>query len=395
MEQFSSEEYMALSAGLEQHHSIFQKLWSLGRPHFTNKVQSASARFDPVGEDIDFAINPDFWATKSQNQKMFILAHECLHMVLNHGLRIRGCGNKKLANDALDIVVNHSLVDRFGFVRSEVDPYGEFCWIDTIFPKQDVETNKSFEYYYNLLEASNQSPSDSNDHDYLSDFSSLILKLDKELSVEDKAGIQDLVEKQAGTEGGNDWTFVDISRVKVKRKWETVITKWAKRQLKEQQEEQWARAGRRLTLLPNDLFIPSDSDADAFEKSKIEVWFFQDTSGSCAGFRDRFFKAAASLPKDRFDIKMHCFDTRVFETTLESGRLYGFGGTSFNCIESYIQNYMRTKMSKYPAAVFIITDGYGDYVRPERPNRWHWFLSHDYRLYVPKESKVFMLRDFE
>ena len=324
---------------------------------------------------------------------MFILAHECLHMILNHGLRIRGCSNKKLANDALDIVVNHNLVDCFGFVRSEIDPHGELCWIDTIFPNQDVETNKSFEYYYNLLETSNQSPSGGNDHDHLSDFSSLIFKLDKELSVEDKAGIQDLVEKQAGTEGGNNWTFVDISKVKVKRKWETIITKWAKHQLKEQQEEQWVRVGRRLALLPNDLFIPSDSDIDAFEKSKIEVWAFQDTSGSCYHFKDRFFKAFKSLPPDRFDIKMHCFDTAVYETSLNDGKLYGFGGTSYASINKYIDKKLSNKIT-HPF-IWILTDGYGDFLQPKRPEKWYWFLSHDYKNYIPRGSKCFMLRDFE
>ena len=46
-------------------------------------------------------------------------------------------------------------------------------------------------------------------------------------------------------------------------------------------------------------------------------------------------------------------------------------------------------------AVFVITDGYGDVFLPEKKKNWYWFLSEDAKNYIPKESKVFMLEDFE
>jgi len=43
----------------------------------------------------------------------------------------------------------------------------------------------------------------------------------------------------------------------------------------------------------------------------------------------------------------------------------------------------------------LITDGYGNYVHPEKPERWYWFLSHNYKAYIPAKSKTFMLSDYE
>ena len=83
------------------------------------------------------------------------------------------------------------------------------------------------------------------------------------------------------------------------------------------------------------------------------------------------------------------FDTKVYETTIESRRLYGFGGTSFDIIEDYIQSYIKKNNLKYPEAVFVITDGCGNSVNPQIPKNWYWFLSKNYITYIPKESNKF------
>jgi hypothetical protein len=106
-------------------------------------------------------------------------------------------------------------------------------------------------------------------------------------------------------------------------------------------------------FLPSDMEIEDDND----EKTRIKVYFYLDTSGSCWGLKDRFFAAALSLPDDRFDIRLFCFDTTVQETTLESRKIYGGGGTSFSILEAHIQKEIKEK-GEYPEAVFVITDGY-------------------------------------
>jgi hypothetical protein len=108
--------------------------------------------------------------------------------------------------------------------------------------------------------------------------------------------------------------------------------------------------------------------------------------------KDRFFTAASSLPEDRFNVRLFCFDTKAEETTLESRRVYGGGGTSFACIEEKIR--AETEGKKYPSAVFVITDGMGSKVNPIHPERWYWFLSEDNKKYIPIKSNVYNLDDY-
>ena len=55
------------------------------------------------------------------------------------------------------------------------------------------------------------------------------------------------------------------------------------------------------------------------------------------------------------------------------------------------------KIKKYPDAIFVITDGDGNHISPEYPDRWYWFLGGSYTTtrYIPPLSKTFMLKDYE
>ena len=159
---------------------------------------------------------------------------------------------------------------------------------------------------------------------------------------------------------------------------------------------QWARLHRRFNLMPDGLMLPSEMEEDAFEKDRLPLFFFMDTSGSCFGYKDRFFKAAMSLPKDKFDIRLFCFDTAVQETTLESKKIYGGGGTNFGIIERHIQEVIKKDCIDYPCAVFLITDGEGTVVYPQHPDKWYWFLTpHNSTRYIPEKSKTVLLKDYE
>lgn len=224
----------------------------------------------------------------------------------------------------------------------------------------------------------------------------VIDKLNDSMHPDEKSGLQEVIEKhfskQAGTEAGGEWTFANPGEVKTKRKWETVIQNWAKRFVGHKDFEQWARLNRRFVFMDSELMLPTEMEVEADEEGRICVWFFQDTSGSCEHFKDRFFRAALSLPKDRFDVKLYCFDTKVYETSLETKKLFGFGGTHFGILENHIQQNCD---GKYPRAVFVVTDGYGTAFKPQHPEVWHWFLSEDYRYLIPSGSNVYLLSDFE
>jgi hypothetical protein len=86
----------------------------------------------------------------------------------------------------------------------------------------------------------------------------------------------------------------------------------------------------------------------------------------------------------------------VQETDLKSQKAYGGGGTCFRVIEQSIQATMHKESVPYPAAVFLITDGYGTDVKPQHADRWYWFLSQGgTKHHIPKDSHTFELKDYE
>ncbi len=441
----SRDEWFEISAGLEEHHAVFYKVWQMGRPHFTEDVETAAVQFDETGDFVWFHFNPKFWKSLDFYNKLFVISHEALHVILNHGVRISDAArvNRGACNAALDVVVNHSLLRNFGFERNKIINQEKLCWTDTVYKgrKPLPPDDEMYEFYYNLFEkvyghggqgdggdgdGDNQMGSNPggtvDDHSMMSgeksgDWGKVIDKLQEGLSDEEKESLKKLVQKhfqqdknkkqstnqQAGTGTGGQWVFANIAKVKKKKKWETVIKKWSKKYLKESDKEieQWARLNRRMAMLPKDMFLPSDMEVEeeADEKTRIKVYFYLDTSGSCWGLKDRFFAAAMSLPTERFDIRLFCFDTTVVETTLASQKIYGGGGTSFSILEAHIQKEIQQGVNgntKYPEAVFVITDGYGDRVSPEKPEKWYWFLTAGgSRSYIHKDCNFFNLDDYE
>ena len=85
--EFSNKEYFDLCRSMEQYHSVFETMWSMGKPSFTSDIPTAAVAFDKDGKYIDFLFNPEFWGELSEYEKIFIICHECLHVILSHGLR--------------------------------------------------------------------------------------------------------------------------------------------------------------------------------------------------------------------------------------------------------------------------------------------------------------------
>lgn len=425
-------EYFEILRELDTRHGVFYHLWDMGSPVFTDEIRTAGVRLNDDGDCLEFLLNKKFWDDLNMDQKIFVLCHECLHVTLNHGHRIfknaKDYEDLRKMNYATDVVINHTLVNKFRMDRSVIDPQNDYCWVDTVFKDTpDILENKSSEYYYNritkdVLEKIKKggSPSTVDEHGEFSkseaeSMEDVLKELDERLGDEEREFLEEIIEKNesldnkagnrggsggkaAGSSPGNIFKRANTSKVKPKRKWESVIKRWANQFMVERDKDelQWARTNRRMHLISPDLFLPSEMEVEEIEteKRKIEVWFFQDTSGSCSGYHQRFFDAAKSLPQDMFDVKMHCFDTRVYETSLETGDLYGFGGTTFRCIEDYIQKHI--KKGEYPKAVFVVTDGYGDMVLPQIPENWYWFITPGGSTsYVHKKSHSFDLNQYE
>lgn len=442
-EALSYEEQRELAKSLIKYHGIFYKFWDLVKPSYTNSKQypTACVVFNKDHDCVDFLINKTFWKKCSPALKEFIICHECLHVLLDHGKRATGLINRinpEITNACLDIPINEMLVKFFGFSKKEVDPRSRFCWTKTFFKDEDLPNDKSFEYYFNHAKKISNAPKisivgmgsgdgeedglETNSHEGLASFDdkeaeSKLEDLMSNLSEEEKESLRDIAErldranagdnkseknnKIAGSNAGGLTKILGKIKSKPKKKWETVIKKWSHKMTRaEKEENHWLVKPRRNSLIESNLFVPSEIECEIkkADNDKIDVWMFLDTSGSCEGLAPRFWRAAKSLPKEKFNVYYHCFDTQVYplnQKDVEKGKLYGFGGTAYSILENHIQKTIKKEGKKYPAAIFVITDGYGNFVKPQDERKWYWFLSDRCLAYIPKKSHTFMLSDFE
>lgn len=419
------EEKIEIANKLQQYDYIFRAFWDLGVVEFVDDdhdVKTAAICFDDAGVEMQMIINKTFWENIGEHAQLFLICHECLHVLLQHGKRFLEYLNTvkfKSVNIAADVVINHMLVDSFHFDRDQLKTEGLMtddapgCWIDTVFPDQKVRYNQSTEYYLAHIKDDSHETLDFHiilDENELEDLYDLVnasgitdhITSDFIEKLGDSVEAQESLNSPAGVGIGN-WNTYKVKATR-KKKWETVITKWENRVKKSDyvMKSRWERTSPRYSelfsqngniMLPSDNFIISEY----FKPDKIDVFFFLDTSGSCISLAPRFFKAAKSLDKKRFNVHLFSFDTVVKEVDIKTGRVHGGGGTSFHIIESKIQQVLkRDKKSYSKIAVFCITDGYGDHVNPEKPEKWHWFLTNgSSKSYIPRQSKTYQLKDYE
>lgn len=416
------EEWGQLLSRLERSFAVFSTLYSISRPVFTDALPTAAVVFNKAGGCIDFRINPEFWSTRTLTQKEFIMCHEAMHVFLNHGIRFKNAKpwDRPAANQAMDVVINHLLVDKLDFDRRRIDPptkeapHGQFCWRNTVFKGPHLRRAKphqTFEFYFNLLKEQQKANGEEPKVVLINDHSNLESFLDGEgkgLSQPMKdllkrafnhGELKELADvcKQAGVDAGELTKVINEITIVPKRKWETVVKEWSQLFRTEHYADQFVQTNRRYAFLRHDdTFLPTEMECDGKDKHRIDVWFFMDTSGSCSHLGERFFAAALSLPLDRFNVKLFCFDTKVYEVDPVKRELFGFGGTAFTCIDAYIRQHMAFAGGAAKAPfLWVLSDGWGDNVTPERPDRWTWFLTEDNRSCIPPASKVHMLENFE
>lgn len=422
MERVENETYLNILSNLEMHGELFYHMVNCnGRMFWDQMIPTAMVTFAENGQHLDLHINRKFWERISETKKIWVIIHELLHVAYGHGLAPKDY-DRSTYNVACDIVVNHNSIRYYGFYRSAIDSENRYCWLDTVFPDthETIPEGRTSDFYYNLLVKSgydgqqsgevmdyhpSMSPQQAEDaRNWYNSFNDYVQALPDEVKVTISGQLQDdksISTPHVGGSGAGGMQIV-LPAVKVmkKKKWETVIKRWALKFNKkaDHSNEQWTLKNRRNVLLDDSLFLPSEheEEVDSKQNAKIEVYFFLDTSGSCVGYAQRFWKAAKSLDPKKFNLRLFCFDTRVYETDLKSGKLYGFGGTYFNILENKIQSIVSSENVKYPKAVFVITDGYGSTIRPEKPEVWHWFITSggSTRL-IDSGCKFYKLSDYE
>jgi len=429
---------------LQQFHLLFRTFWELADYQFVDssnqRVETAAIFFNSKsGIPINLVINESFWDKLNRTEKIFIICHEMLHVLLEHGRRFKDLKKleypPEIVNMAMDVAINEMLVWHYGFDKSELSE--EFlknsCWVDSIFENKGWKNKEfpppktkgtefylreldftvkvryvlanghNFDDYDESMEAILNSGDHSNElNDFYDKIEESLHELSENTSAHEADKAQEVQNKQRGISKGCVYKTIAKMPVRYKRKWETVVKKWASRQLEERDVfmDRWDRKDRRKMLLQKgeEIKLPSflETPKMVLVKKKIDVFFFLDTSGSCIAYAERFFKAASTLDPKRFNVRLFCFDTQVYETSLKTREVFGGGGTSFDIIEDAIQSYIKERNMAYPKAVWLLTDGYGNAVHPQKPKNWFWFLTEGHsKQFIHKDSKSFDLKDYE
>lgn len=431
--EFSFDEQIDMANLLSKHHSIFQTFWTIGKPLFTHSIKTAAVGFDRHGQVIYLILNPDFWDSLDIYNQSFVIAHECLHVILNHGKRGNEYSNQKDVNIAQDIVINEMLVNGFGFNKFQITDWSKYCFVGTVFSSEhiiehQIHTRGSFCYYLDLMaktetnsqqDTMDQHPSDGNlgeldpsIQDYIDQVAqfgneaaqAVKEEIDHVLSDREKHDlaqkmseeINDAKNKMAGTIPLGDYISINPNPPKKKKKWEEIVKKHLRSVMKYEtvQKPSWIGRDRRHACLSEELMAQGHWNQEVPVKSKYKIVFFLDSSGSCLNYAKRFVKMLQSIPDDTFDIEAYAFDCNLYPIDLKTGYVRGGGGTYFTILDKKIREI--TQKKRHPDAIFVLSDGDGNQFSPEKPHLWHWILTphHNTRL-IPQDSPKHDMKNFE
>jgi predicted metal-dependent peptidase len=326
---------------LKAYHPIFSYFFGMSYVDWDKTIPTACIEFDrESGAPLGYKINPVFFDGLNDITKKFVIIHETLHVILNHGYRSRGLDkqyNSSDINKAMDIVINHMIVNNFGIVRSQINDWEKWCWVDTVFDEPlatNLSDKLSFQTYLRYMkENETNSPENTGDHSNLPGFD---IKGDVEKMVEEA------IENTSGIGGeGNEEEYNSTVReaeqkfregennnygvggnfsirigkklttsVKPSQKWVEVVKTLSGRG--KDKDLNWAKRHRNHTLLPRDIILPKEDVGENFGR-KRKIIVYVDVSYSCKDLFEYFHSVARSIPKKWFKMQSNVFSNNVIE----------------------------------------------------------------------------------
>jgi hypothetical protein len=419
-ERLSQDEKLAIATSLEGYHKIFNVFFELADIVFTD-VPTACVTFPRSGKP-EMQLGKKFWESLNEHEKLFVICHECLHVMLDHGVRngmnVKGATHE-LVNIAQDITINEMIVDLFDFDRNDLRDWKKYCWIDTCFKIPSlVARNETFLYYLEKLiqdppkDKASGGPGTLDEHgdpkeeteENKDNRADVAETLADELDVDELEKIIkalpewiDLGSGAASASAASIYEKVITKKVKkLKVKFSHLIRKLKKTSMRmvEKDVETFTHRDRRFnSVMKNcEVALPGKNAVERPVADRLLTAVFMDVSGSCMSYFDVFKDVFLAFDEERmvFDTLLYFFDLKVRPVKVGDAIAVG-GGTSFKIIERECLELERTR-GRYPDCVIIITDGDGDSVSPKAPTKWVWLLTPGAtRKYIPPRSKPFLI----
>lgn len=397
---------------------------SVGKPQWTEAIPTAAVMMEETvdasnkdSDDFRFMFNPTFAESLDVPGMAFILAHETMHIILNH---------LKLLSSYVDKDAYAKLVDRASkgdrLSRDEIKQMMEFkqiaskfniaadcvindylgqagmeVWPDACRGEHFIGEDAAFLTVGDVFDRLVLPESEDSDgrgsgaldsHDWMFDpdfadkMADAIDKFNgqvegnstlpndlKEKRNEEEGKLTDAQQQiqdsmRAGSEAGNirafqEQTGLQMSWVKLLKEVDPDMFK--EPGLAPPPRPAWHKRPRKLAAFP-DVNLPvfrKDEKDEKMSREKPAIVMALDYSGSIGpNDADRFATLARSIPTER--IKLFCctFTTTYKVFDLDNPHGGGSGGTSFDPIVSFIENDVKPELNgSYPKAVIVITDG--------------------------------------
>jgi predicted metal-dependent peptidase len=420
--------------------NIGQPEWSVGIPTAAVAVLHGED-LKKANTDFHFLFNPEFAKQLTPETMGFILAHETLHVVLNHLKLSKRFKDPQRFNVAADCVINDYLVNMGlmpieGLCRGE-NIVGYNCANATVSEvyadvkpmscekcggtgqKQDGSGDPCDE-----CGGTGQAQGDGDqggygqygggakpidDHNWIHDPDA---GKKKEKAIDDaNKGNQsvpkevertkqddDFRSKMAGSGVGGRQAFMENKSVGLK--WADLLQKVNPFMFKSGPKPRpvWHHRPRKLASFPEVNLPVKDPGVKDRGGDTPAIVMALDTSGSIGQQQaNEFVNLARSVPQKKIKLFVCTFTTKYEELDLENPQ-WSSGGTAFDPISDYIDDVVRPQnKGKYPKAVVVVTDGYADFYNKfptGEEDAWWWLLTENHGGYGKKPGHLEKLTDY-
>lgn len=415
-------------SSLSDYDSIFKVIYRFSNIIFDPIIPTACVSFNEYSTDkkfINMKFNPYLWNALNTETKLFIICHECMHIIYEHGYRLPKkdtiniisededsatleINYNSMWNIATDIFINHNLLNNFKFLSNNLNIWFTYnlSFIDTVFKEQDlfnkVLYNKNSDYYfYLLLDKSKEEQSKIIKKFLDGDILDLIQKCKSngKISKNNSKKIKDEIQKDISRSKNAEKKVEDLNKElqdldqTTEPGNEESNTKYKIPSKKNTKAYNWNLFLKNVLLVDdvntnyysfnrinnkylhimknNNIIIPSELDDSDIGYVKPSCAVYMDVSGSCIHLTDRFWEVVNSIPEDLYSLNIYVFDVSVREVKKGDTIHDVGGGTSFYCI---VDHY--NKLKQKPIKSFVITDGFGDNCSDilKNPSDWIWLL---------------------
>lgn len=402
---------------LNNHHTNFlTEVLNIGRPRMDPSVPTAGIELLENKSNRDdgyfgFCFNPDFFDSLNVLELATVLAHETMHVLLDHLWMVHPTSpfrvfDRPIAfNLAADAIINDFLHTN-GYIIPDnavngMDLVGYDCTYESIHDVyRDLIENsddmlKEMEQEFTLIDC----------HDWLEDEESKKMmgqaikkieaninngKLLKDALPDDMKALKEMSQYDGNGVDPDATSGVKQSHngVNISGKWIELLKKIDpdivhRRGLGNRELSSFRTPRRKIAHMYPDVILPimEDPVGDLGRSSKRKLIVLAlDVSGSIqSSVANSFIAIGASLPKEKVDVIACTFQTDYDEIDLLNPSWHGGGGTDFDAIQRFIKEHAESKIGHYPHSVIVVTDGEANFHRhtPTEGEKksWTWLLS--------------------